>query len=289
MICPICSKTNFVFFIKVKSHVIRKCQHCGLVALDHGLSSKQIHSQYRHNYFKNTVSGIGYLDYLKAEKGLRNTARQRISRLSKYLVPGIKLLDVGTGMGFFLSECKKSNITAEGVETSEEGVSYVKNTLHLPVTESSIEKYNPKKKFDVITAWDVIEHLPNQKFCLGKVSKLLKDNGYFIFSTGDISSFVARISGKYWHLYNLPDHLFFFSKKTIVSLLENNGFSVVSLSYPTASYTLGYLLERIARKFNFPGYRTLINITSKSNYIQNVTISVNLFDIMEVVAQKNSQ
>ena len=58
---------------------------------------------------------------------------------------------------------------------------------------------------------------------------------------------MARLSGSRWHLYTLPEHLFFFSRESLRRLLEAHGFRVESMRAETGVYTLGYLVERLRK------------------------------------------
>jgi hypothetical protein len=105
----------------------------------------------------------------------------------------------------------------------------------------------------------------------------LKPNGVLALSTGDISSLCAKICGRYWHLYNLPEHVFFFTRRTIRYLLERAGYEVSSITYPTNVYPFGYLLERL--------YKSLFRRAGPTpNFRCPWLLPCNLFDVMEVFA-----
>ena len=91
----------------------------------------------------------------------------------------------------------------------------------------------------------------------------------------------ARISGKRWHLFNLPEHLFFFGRPSIGRALQRSGFTDLSFHYDGFHYSLDYLVERIAKSIGLPLLNRL-----RFDLLAKINLPVNLFDIMTVVAWK---
>lgn len=267
--------------------MITECPKCGLVRLDHDFSFDKVKELYRKQYFNNPVFSVGYIDYAATERSLRLNFLKRAKRII-HATRGtqIRLLDVGTSTGYFISECSKLGINAEGIELSEEAVDFARSKLKLTVFKSALEDFRGKKQYDVISAWDVIEHSSDPNKFLKKVGSLLSKNGKFFFTTGDVQSFCSRVSGKRWHLFNLPDHLFFYSKDTIVKLLKKNNFIIKSITYPWNYYELGYLIERFLKKIVGLRNVKLIKFLAYNFISRNIIIPFNLFDIMEVEAIK---
>src|SRR4030067_552228 len=78
---------------------------------------------------------------------------------------------------------------------------------------SSIEDVNFKKSsFDLVTLFDVVEHVENPRKVLLKIHNLLKEKGLLVINTGDTNSFFAKLQGKYWHFFIPPQHFFYFSQ-----------------------------------------------------------------------------
>jgi SAM-dependent methyltransferase len=135
--------------------------------------------------------------------------------------------------------------------------------------------------FDAITAWDVLEHLSRPREALREIHRALKPGGRLVLTTGDVGSWLARVSGPKWHLYTLPEHLYFFSRRSLEILLGSEGFEVERMRSERAYYTLGYLIERLRK--------TLLGRETKGgrNWPGSTrTIPVNLFDIAHVEARK---
>lgn len=289
MKCPICLNKKFNVLYKIDDYEILKCNICSLVLLDSDFEITDIKNFYKDNYFNRSDNKSGYLNYFGALGGLEKTFSKRLEEILKFK-KAKSILDIGSGPGIFLKVCKNKGIEAQGVEISEEAVDYAKNVLNVSVTKSTLEEFNPKEKFDLITAWDVIEHITDPNLFLQKVHKILNKNGCFIFSTGDINSIIAKISGKNWHLFTLPDHMFFYSKKSIKAILENNGFRVVKITYPFSWYSLSYLIERFLKKVLKLKNPNFVKSVSYFPPFERITVPFNLFDIMEVVTvRKNDE
>jgi hypothetical protein len=105
-----------------------------------------------------------------------------------------------------------------------------------------------------------------------------------VLSTGDVDSLVAKISGTRWHLYTLPEHLFFFSRPALRVLLEQHGLRVVRMRAHGARYPIGYLVERLRK--------TLLGKPQRRGHSPRwpgarLSVPVNLFDIVTVTAIRN--
>lgn len=283
MSCTICGSKTIKQKFRIGKFKINECETCHLVMLDHNFSFAKVKELYKKKYFSNPDYDIGYIDYGAVEKSLRINFAKRAKKIKKSIPKKfLNLLDVGTSTGYFLSECRELGISGEGIEISEEASEFAKKQLKLKVHKSALEDFCYTKKFDVITAWDVIEHSAYPRKFLKKIYSLLKKDGHFFFTTGDISSMCSKLSGHRWHLFNLPDHLFFYSQKTISQLLENEGFRVKSITYPWNWYELGYIIERLLKKVVGLKNVKLIKLLSYNVITRKIIVPVNLFDIMEV-------
>lgn len=284
--CPICFQKKFSVKYTINNYQIVQCDNCKLVMLNQKLKFEEVVDLYKNNYFNGNANGSGYFNYNTMEKSLRKNFRKRVKKIIAQTGRNISLLDVGAGQGFFVDECLKEGIKAEGLEISKEALIYTEKELKIKMYAGTIEDFKPSKKYDVITLWDVIEHVYEPNRFLKIINESLKDNGFIFLSTGDIDSFVAKISGSAWHLFNLPEHAYFYSKKTINKLLNKNDFRVLSVEYPYFRYTLSYVIERGLKKIlaikNLEKFKKLISL----KIFGKITIPVNFFDIMELKAKK---
>jgi 2-polyprenyl-3-methyl-5-hydroxy-6-metoxy-1,4-benzoquinol methylase len=140
-----------------------------------------------------------------------------------------KIFDIGTGWGHFLHTAAKCGYDASGVEISELMHHYAVNDLKLIVRQGDFfVKKLPEKYYDVATMWDVLEHLDNPSAALKRANLLLKTGGFLVLQVPQMDSFIAKWQKEDWSMMS-PEHLNYFSKKTIKKMLEKNGFELVKI------------------------------------------------------------
>ena len=209
---------------------------------------------YAETYFQSAESSNGYNDYAALGPGLRRTARARLRRIQSLAPPlgatgARRLLDIGCGTGVFLDETARAGWEVEGLEVSAYASAAARGR-NLRVQTAAIEGATfPAASYDCITMWDVIEHLRDPAGVLARASSALRPGGVLALSTGDLTSVVARLSDRRWHLLNLPEHLFFFSPASLRALLSRAGLRLVRITREVYWAPLGYVRERLAKMF----------------------------------------
>ena len=133
------------------------------------------------------------------------------------------LLDIGAGTGDFLATAKKDGWQIKGIEPSAKAKSIAKSK-DVAFAESLEEL--PSQSFDVITMWHVLEHVPNLDEYLSELKRLIKPNGTIVVAVPNYKSFDAEFYGKYWAAYDVPRHLWHFSKTAIEKLFSEKGMMV---------------------------------------------------------------
>ncbi|MCB0155727.1 MAG: class I SAM-dependent methyltransferase [Anaerolineae bacterium] len=152
------------------------------------------------------------------------------ARLVKRYVSGGRILDLGCAEGQFLNQLKRfGQWQRTGLEFNQEAIATAQKRYDFEAIAGSIEVADrwPAASFDVVTMWDVIEHLHQPDRDLERVNRLLKPGGYLILSTPIRGSLEHRLFGKYWVGYELPRHLHIFSRPTLARLLRQTGFDLV--------------------------------------------------------------
>jgi 2-polyprenyl-3-methyl-5-hydroxy-6-metoxy-1,4-benzoquinol methylase len=146
--------------------------------------------------------------------------KNKLDLINKLQKPKGSLLDIGAGTGDFLLIAKQNNWEITGIEPNDKakkiaikkGVSFIDN--------SSLLKNN---SFDVITMWHVLEHVPNIENQIKELKRLLKPTGTIIIAVPNFNSFDAKYYATFWAAYDVPRHLWHFSKKSIQLLFEKEG------------------------------------------------------------------
>jgi SAM-dependent methyltransferase len=176
-------------------------------------------------------------------------------------------------------------LQVEGVDISEDAISYARAELRLPVTATDFLHYEVRGNVDVVCLWDTIEHLEKPHLYLEKASRSMNPGGVIAITTGDIGSVVARLRGARWRQIHPPTHLHYFSKATLTRLLGNYGFRVRYCGYEgmyRSLDTMAYIILNI--KHQKPGlYRVL-----KEAGLLRWALYMNLYDILFVVAEKEA-
>jgi SAM-dependent methyltransferase len=152
------------------------------------------------------------------------------------------LLDVGCNTGTFLNQVQRYTSNIFGIEPSEEAALYsIKKGYK--VQNVVIEKMDyPDNFFNVITLWDVIEHLYNPPSDLDILFKKLRPGGNIFISTHNIDSWLARLTGKSYPML-MYQHFFHFSAKTLGTMLSNAGFTGIKVVPFCKSWSIRYLYQ----------------------------------------------
>jgi SAM-dependent methyltransferase len=173
---------------------------------------------------------------------------------------------------------------AWGVEPSRWAVDEAhKQSLH--VVQGTLETADlPEAHFDVVTMWDVVEHLTDPRRALQQVHRLLKPGGVVVLHTIDVDSGFARLMGARWP-WLMEMHTYYFSRRTLRAMLERCGFHVVS-DRPQGRYLrLGYLMNRVGALIPFVG-RPAEWLVTRLDW-RGLAVRVNLGDLFTVYARKD--
>src|SRR3972149_8820109 len=281
--CPLCKSDDYkVLFVKY-DYEVAKCNECGMTFLNFDPDDKFFTNYYAEDFFNDPGIKHAYSDYEKEAESLKKSFKDRVNIISTYQ-PGGTLLDVGCATGAFM-EVAASNWDVYGGDVSEYSIEQAKKK-NLKAF-SGVIRDSPFKdqKFDVVTLWDTIEHVADPQETIQQISEMTKPGSVVALTTGDVGSSIAKLSGRYWHLYNIPQHLSYFDKTTITRIFNESGFEVVEIIYPSIQLSLDYLLFRLVTfyklKFAFNFYKLL-----KKTGILRPNLNINLYDIMLVVAKK---
>jgi 2-polyprenyl-3-methyl-5-hydroxy-6-metoxy-1,4-benzoquinol methylase len=220
-------------------HAIVKCRACGLVYANPRWDRREILDLYE---------AVNDPLYLAEREGRVLTFQRHLQPLlevyGRQPAPGERLLDVGCYIGVFVEIAQAAGWEAAGLEPSAWGVAEArKRGLH--VVQGTLATAGlPAASFDVITMWDVIEHLTDPMAELRRTHRLLKPGGLAVLHTMDIESPFARLMGRHWP-WLMEMHLYYFSRRTLAAMLERAGFELIRAEAHGRYLRLGYLLTRI--------------------------------------------
>jgi len=153
---------------------------------------------------------------------------KRAQRLTPASRPG-RVLDVGCGDGLFLSAMQKLGWACVGIEPNRKAVEFAHTRLQLDVKEGDLFAINDELEFDLITMWDVLEHIPSPTHALRHANMLLAPDGRLVLSVPNWDSFERQLFRERWIALDAPRHLYHFSSRTITRLLRKCDFEIERL------------------------------------------------------------
>lgn len=205
---------------------------------------------------------------------------QRHKLRFKFIKPFVKsgkLFDLGAGWGHFMLAGKELGYDVYGVEISEQPYLYCVNDLKLPVDHIDFFEMDEEKKFDLVTMWDVLEHIDKADVFLDKCARLTKPGGYLVLQVPQIDSYFAKRHKDNWKMMGL-DHVNYFSKATITKILAAHGYEVVKIKSSFEiklfiMYTLLPLLKKLkgSKKQTVREANVTINAAERQQYFNKFT------------------
>ena len=283
--CNVCGGENRRPHLVGSGLNLVQCLDCGFIYVYPQPEPTELKALYGETYFRNHQSSVvGYSDYISDEVNIRRTARRRIKALSRYISSG-KLLDVGCAMGFFIDEAKALGWRVSGIDVSDFGVSYARSHFGLDVFHGELtELAVSEAQIDLITMWDVIEHVSDPTAYIRQAAKLLRRGGYLSLSTPDVESLPARLYGNRWVGYKLStEHVSYFSLRTLKMLLEKEGFELVSYGHVGKHVPLQLFHDRLS--LYFPRFAKGLQRVERALGASNWSLYINPMDIIQVTVR----
>lgn len=162
---------------------------------------------------------------------------------------GASVLDVGCAGGAFLAAARTLGFAAIGIEPSRWMCDFAQREYGVDARQGTLEEQSfEENSFDVVTLWDVLEHVPEPRETLAEIHRVLKPGGHLLVTYPDRGTWLARLLGRKWP-FLLSVHLTYYTRATIKRQLEQAGF-VVDFRRPYwQGLKLSYVLRRAARYF----------------------------------------
>ncbi len=256
---------------------IVRCKQCGLVYENPRWDSSLVNASY------SVVEDPMYVD---EREGRVLTFSRNLAPFDALVAQNSqtrRLLDVGCHIGVMVELAQQRGWEAWGIEPSTWAAEQARaRGLHV-ITGTLTSTEIPSDYFDVVTMWDVIEHLTDPAAEIQNVRRVLKPGGVFAIHTIDIESLFARVMGARWP-WLMEMHLYYFSPRTLSKMLAKHGFQVIRSSAQGRYLRLGYFITRI-EPYSKPLYRALEAIIKRLNW-GGVAIPVNFGDLFTLYARK---
>lgn len=232
-----------------------RCRQCGLLYLNPRPSLAELQNYYpTDDYIPYTVAiedEPSPFKRLDRRYGIHKRCR---AVTTQFRQPG-RMLDVGCATGVFLDGMRQRGWETYGVEINPEVAQYARQRLGLNVFASELSDTDfAAGFFDLVTLWDVLEHVYDPRQTLQEIARVLRPGGLLVLSLPSLGSFEARLFGTHWAGWDLPRHLHLFPQPVLGQLLAETGFQLQKVSFFTGRYyvfvlsTQLWLEEHLPRK-----------------------------------------
>ncbi len=287
--CPVCDNTSFNkhldvpdWLVSKKSFKLNACGACGFVFTADAPSPEEIGPYYNSEEYvehSDTKKGLIYGIYHYARKLMLNYKLRIIRKLGT----GNKILDVGSGSGYFLNHMKKNGYDVTGVEISDKAI-------QLCSANFGIQAFKPEymlegkldNDYDLITLWHVFEHVYSYNEYFDIFNNSLSKNGKLVIAMPNHDSFDSQFYRTHWAAYDTPRHIWHFTPKTFEQFASKRGFKMIQkYRLPLDPFFNSMVSASYKEKFTFLPFTVLVGFWSYLKSLVNKNKSSSLIYILE--------
>lgn len=235
--CPLCGEARVAPRFEKDGAPFFACRACGFA-----FARPVVNANLANRIEDYESSYLDYLDETHEDPANLRALRDWMARFGP-LTAG-PLLDVGAGGGKLVRDLRRHGVDAIGLEPSEALFErFLRGDEHFVCeTLASFAARTPPGRFAIVTAFDVIEHVPDPEALVRDAARLLRPGGRLYVSTPDVASLPARLLGRRWHYYHRY-HLSYLSRATLRRLADRHGLEAVHFSQRGRYHSIGYALE----------------------------------------------
>jgi len=231
--CPICSGSNLLKKLDCIDHSASKekftivsCETC-----DFTFTNPRPKDDSLEKYYKSDM----YISHTNNTKGLFNWMYHTVRKyaivtklnLLKKTSKNKNHLDIGCGTGEFLNACKNAGYNTKGIEPAELAREQAIKNFNLSVSENTNLDQFKESQFDSISMWHVLEHVPSLNKTIEEFNRILSENGKVIIAVPNHKSWDAERYKEFWAGWDVPIHLWHFSKLNIQNLFHKYNFRLI--------------------------------------------------------------
>jgi SAM-dependent methyltransferase len=228
-------------------------------------------------------SAAYYLDETAAE-----AANAKLAWVARHTPAGATLLDVGANVGHFAAAASRRFDTT-AIEPNVHAVRWARERLGAPVEIGSVfdARSDFTGRFQAITLFDVIEHLPDAAGALARCAEWLAPGGRLFITTPDAGSAMARLLGRHWYYVDLDEHIALFTRRNLRALLGRAGFRVEQTRTIGRRYRLSYVEHRLAYLARRAPLLRPAHLAARAlALVPRGTVTLNLRDVVGIVARR---
>lgn len=252
-VCPLCSCEKICLHFNCKDHFISKkdfpiykCHDCGFLFTQDYPDEAEIGAFYEsEEYISHSDTSKGFSNKLyQVARGIMLGRKMVLIEKISHLKKG-KILDIGSGTGYFAGTMKREGWQASGIEINEKARNF-------SITNFGIQADPPDKisdygsnSFDCITMWHVLEHFHDPNKYISEINRLLKPGGVCVVALPNSSSYDAKYYMQFWAAWDVPRHLWHFEPSTFRIFSEKSRFTLENLKIlPLDVFYISLLSER---------------------------------------------
>jgi 2-polyprenyl-3-methyl-5-hydroxy-6-metoxy-1,4-benzoquinol methylase len=240
--CPICEGKSNKKLYSIQGFNVVRCRACSMTFINPRICNEHIFDVYRHEYFHR------YQDGYNGYESIADLRIQTFERWYKDIIPyctkkGVAL-DIGCAAGYFLDILQDNRWETEGIELDRRMYKLLIQKGYA-ISNDPLEYFTSSHQYDLITMFDVIEHLPELQKDFAKISSLLSPEGILALSTPNIDSFQHRLLRSRWFQFKPVEHLYYFSFATLKRLAQDNGLCVEVVKKSGQYSNIPFIMDRL--------------------------------------------
>lgn len=215
--CRVCGDTRLSILYRQDGYKILSCRRCGFGFLHNAPRFDALKEIYQDDYH----------DYI-SDADAQADAQKKFQLVKPYLSKTSRLLDYGCGLGHFLGLAREAGREVRGYDISSAAAAKATNRFKIPVqTGEPKQNLLAKNSFDLVTCFDVIEHIPSFEQTLRWFYSWLKSGGRLFMTTPSLDSWDARLLKDRWYGFTrIPQHVIYFTRPSLRLALHKAGFEV---------------------------------------------------------------
>jgi SAM-dependent methyltransferase len=231
-VCPLCSSEKIAllfrgtdYFISKEAFPVFRCGSCGFTFTQDYPEENEIGRYYEsEDYISHSDTTIGLSNKLyRIARRVMLILKRNLVRKFTRLEKG-KILDIGSGTGYFASVMKESGWDVKGIEINEKARIFSASRFGIDVLPPKEIKGLQSDSFDCITLWHVLEHFHDPVKYIAEIKRVLKPGAVCIIALPNCSSYDAKHYKQYWAAWDVPRHLWHFNPATFKKFAEKAGF-----------------------------------------------------------------
>jgi len=234
--CPICGQDDLKLKYNLQDYTVSKeyydivtCQACGFMFTQDAPDAVSIGPYYKSEDYvshSNTQKGVFFKIYHQVREHMLKQKRKAIAKnASKSSAQ--KILDIGTGRGYFLNHMQQHGYDCIGIEQDPDVRRMASQDFGLNIFAPEKLYQLEDQQFDVITLWHVLEHVHDLRGYLEKIKKLLKSDGLLVIALPNPVCADEKMYKEHWAGWDVPIHLWHFTPENIKNLLSQYQFKMV--------------------------------------------------------------